>query len=74
MRHRSGVLRKDSRELRLYAFGTYSLGLSDPPPNKNFSISATRNARAFGSIGVSRFSLMSMVWCATHCAQASLEM
>src|SRR3984957_21101503 len=55
-------------------FGTNSLGFSDPLPNKNFSISATRNARALGSIGVSRFSLISMVWCATHCAHASLEM
>jgi len=37
------------------------LGFSDPAPNKNFSISATRNARALGSIGVKRFSLISMV-------------
>ena len=42
-------------------FGTNSFGFSDPSPKKNFSISATKNARALGSIGVSRFSLMSMV-------------
>jgi hypothetical protein len=42
-------------------FGTKSLGLSDPPPNRNFSISATKNARALGSIGVRRFSLISVV-------------
>ena len=41
--------------------GTNSLGFSAPVPKKNFSISSTRNLRAFGSIGDSRYSLMSMV-------------
>ena len=31
-------------------FGTNSFGFSDPLPNRNFSISATRKARALGSI------------------------
>jgi hypothetical protein len=42
-------------------FGTKSLGFSEPPPNRNFSISATKKARALGSIGVRRFSLISIV-------------
>jgi hypothetical protein len=42
-------------------FGTNSFGFSDPAPKKNFSISLTRNARALGSIGVRRFSLISVV-------------
>jgi hypothetical protein len=52
-----------NQDMRLPAhpFGTNSFGFSDPSPKKNFSISFTRNARAFGSMGVSRFSLMSMV-------------
>jgi hypothetical protein len=42
-------------------FGTNSLGFADPAPNRNFSISATKKARALGSIGVKRFSLINMV-------------
>src|SRR5690242_21696659 len=36
-------------------------GFSTPPLKKNFSISASRNFRAFGSMTESRYSLMSMV-------------
>ncbi len=49
------------RDLWSGYLGTYSAGLADPAPNRNFSISATRNARALGSIGVRRFSLINMV-------------
>jgi hypothetical protein len=38
-----------------------SEGFCDPSPKKNFSISPSRNLRALGSTGVSRFSLMSIV-------------
>ena len=36
-------------------------GRSAPAPNRNFSISPSRNLRAFGSMGTRRYSLMSMV-------------
>jgi predicted nucleotidyltransferase component of viral defense system len=49
------------RVLPPHPFVTNSFGFSDPSPKKNFSISFTKNARALGSMGVSRFSLMSMV-------------
>ena len=41
--------------------GGKSGGASEPTPKKNFSISSSRNLRAAGSIGVSRFSLISIV-------------
>ena len=53
--------------------GLKSGGGAAPPPKKNFSISASRNLRALGSKGVRRYSLMSMVWWASHCCQACLE-
>jgi hypothetical protein len=56
-----------------YPSGTKSGGGAEPSPNKNFSISCSRNSRAAGSIGVNRFSLISMVWWATHCCQACAE-
>ena len=58
---------------RYFSSGTNSCGLSEPPPKKNFSISATRNLRALGSIGVNRYSLSSMVWCLSQRCHASLE-
>ncbi len=51
----------NGRDLWPGYLGMYSAGLADPAPNRNFSISATRNARALGSIGVRRFSLINMV-------------
>src|SRR5690606_39598373 len=53
--------------------GTNSLGFSEPPPKKNFSISVSRNFLASGSMGVSRYSLMSIVWCASHFCHASFD-
>ena len=52
---------------------TNSCGFCEPPPKKNFSISSTRNLRAFGSIGVRRYSLSSIVWCLSQRCHASLE-
>ena len=40
---------------------TNSPGLDEPLPKKNFSISVSRNLRDFGSTGVSRYSLISMI-------------
>ena len=53
--------------------GTNSSGAAEPPPKKNFSISASRNLRASGSIGVRRYSLMSIVWCDSQRCHASLD-
>ena len=47
-------------------------GFSAPSPNRNFSISASRIARCLGSSGERRFSLISMVWCASQRCQAGL--
>jgi uncharacterized membrane protein YgdD (TMEM256/DUF423 family) len=64
-----------SRSVGQLASGaTNPSGFCEPPPNRNFSISSTRNLRAFGSIGVRRYSFMSMVWCFSHCCHASFEM
>ena len=52
---------------------TNSAGLAEPDPKKNFSISLSRNLRALGSIGVRRYSLMSMIWCARQRSHASLD-
>ena len=46
---------------------------ADPSPKKNFSISNSSRLRCAGSMGVSRYSLMSMTWCFTHCCQASFD-
>lgn len=44
-----------------YCSGLKSGGASEPSPKKNFCISSSRNLRAFGSIVVSRYSLISIV-------------
>ena len=44
-----------------YSGGVYSCGATDPPAKKNFSISVSRNLRASGSIGDSRYSLINIV-------------
>ncbi len=61
--HRYGPRRRGLGGCRLIRihFGTKSGGLEDPPPNRNFSISATRTGPTLGSIGVRRFSLINMV-------------
>ena len=41
--------------------GIYPSGRVEPSPKKYFSISVSRNFRALGSMGDSRFSLISMV-------------
>jgi predicted metal-binding membrane protein len=53
--------------------GLNSAGAAEPSPKKYFSISVSRNLRSFASIGVSRYSLMSMVWCLSQPPQASCE-
>src|SRR5688500_2717375 len=53
--------------------GTNSWGFCEPSPKKNLSISNSRRLRCAGSMGVSRYSLMSMTWCLTHCCQASFD-
>jgi hypothetical protein len=52
----AGVARSDR-----YSDGVYSCGAADPPVKKNFSISVSRNLRASGSIGDSRYSLINIV-------------
>ncbi len=61
------------RSIALLTAFTKPSGLSDPPPKKYFSISPTRNFRAFGSKATSRYSLISIVWCPSHFCQASFE-
>ena len=48
-------------------------GAAEPSPKKYFSSSASRNRRAAGSVTFRRFSLMSIVWCASHCCHAGFE-
>src|SRR5688572_484217 len=48
-------------------------GACDPAPKKYFSISPTRNWRAFGSKGTRRYSLISIVWWPSHCCHASFD-
>lgn len=69
----AGTLQPRRARSTRYFGGTNSFGASDPVPKKNFSISASRNFRAFGSTGVRRYSLMSIVWCPTHFCQAAFE-
>ncbi len=44
-----------------YSSGTKQVGFSEPVPNKNFSISVFKKARALGSVRFKRYSLMSIV-------------
>jgi len=50
-----------------------SLGASEPSPKKYFSISVSKNFRSLASIGVNRFSLISMVWWPSQPCHASLQ-
>ena len=53
---------RSSRARVFYSSGVNPSGLVAPPMKKNFSISSSINLRALGSIGVSRYSLIIMVW------------
>jgi hypothetical protein len=44
------------------AGGLKPSGALEPEPKKNFSISDSKNLRAFGSTGVNRYSFINIVW------------
>src|SRR5690606_2357438 len=59
--------------VQAWSGATYPGGFSEPPAKKYFSISVARNARVLGSSGFRRFSLINMVWCASHSLQACFD-